>query len=653
MPVESLKEATRERVRVSALRAAGMTTVAHALRHSRDLERLPGIGQTTALHIRGAAQTLRQTTYDEMPVRIDIQKRTREATQLLRVLAAWEQIRTIKVAADELEMARALSPLAASLQRVQAQCVVVVDGARDLESFRRDVAASIQLGQRLLASAQSVRGSPDPWDDFVARPADYYALLSELGLMTEKDEDVYGDLPTKIVEAVRAFELDTSALRASLRGYQSFGARFALVQRKVIIGDEMGLGKTVEALAVLTHLHAKGFRHALVVCPAAVVTNWMREVQSKSKLRAHRVHGPDRSYAARQWRRDGGVAVTTFDMLAWFERDVLAMSELSCVVVDEAQYIKNPAAKRSARSSNVIKHASRAVLLTGTPLENKLDEFRALVQYVQPALTVDADDLSPRKFRRQVAPAYLRRNQESVLTELPDLVEVDEWLPLTDSDAVDYRSAVADGNFMAMRQAAMLRGSDSAKVQRMLELVKEAESNGRRVIVFSHFLSVLNGVRDALPDKAIGPLTGSVPATARQAMVDEFSRARHGAVLVAQILAGGVGLNVQAASVVIICEPQLKPTTEWQAIARSRRMGQLQSVQVHRLLSEEGVDVRVREILAKKSALFEDFARNSDMADSAPEAYDVSEAELARQVVAEERQRLFTSPRDESESASG
>ena len=125
-------------------------------------------------------------------------------------------------------------------------------------------------------------------------------------------------------------------------------------------------------------------------------------------------------------------------------------------------------------------------------------------------------------------------------------------------------------------------------------------------------------------------------------MVDQFSAAGHGAVLVSQIVAGGVGLNIQAASVVVICEPQLKPTTEWQAIARAHRMGQLESVQVHRLLSEEGVDQRVTEILARKRELFEEFARISETADSAPEAYDISEAELAREVIAAERARLFS-----------
>jgi SNF2 family DNA or RNA helicase len=260
---------------------------------------------------------------------------------------------------------------------------------------------------------------------------------------------------------------------------------------------------------------------------------------------------------------------------------------------------------------------------------------------VRPDLTVDATDLSPRKFRRQIAPAYLRRNQEDVLTELPELVEVEEWLPMSAADNAGYRAAVRGGNFMEMRQAAMLQGPKSEKVQRLIEIVREAEENERRVIVFSYFREVLSLVARSLPGPLFGPLTGSVPASQRQQMVDEFSSAKHGAVLVAQIMAGGVGLNIQSASVVVICEPQLKPTTEAQAIARAHRMGQVQSVQVHRLLSEDSVDQRIIELLARKKRLFNDFARVSDMADSTPEAVDLSEAELAREVVAAERQRLF------------
>ena len=151
-----------------------------------------------------------------------------------------------------------------------------------------------------------------------------------------------------------------------------------------------------------------------------------------------------------------------------------------------------------------------------------------------------------------------------------------------------------------------------------MEIVEEVEDNGRRVIVFSHFRQVVDQVAQSLKGQVFGPLMWSSPAAARQIMVDRFSAAGNGAVLVSQIVAGGVGLNIQAARVVVICKPQLKPTTEWQAIARARRVGQLESVHVHRLLSEEGVDERINEILARKREFCDEFARVSETARSAP-----------------------------------
>ena len=641
MPVERLRDATRDRLRIGPLTDAGITTVLAVLDHGARLENLPGIGGTTATRMRGAAQTLMQTTYDEMPTRLDINNRTAETTELLRRLCVWDAMRRTKGATADLTRTQELSALASALHAKVTHAVLFHASDRSTNEFRESVEA-VTARARDIATASPSRAAADPWADFLARPADYFAMLAELGFLIEDERKTHGDLPDDIVEAVRALELDTEHLTASLRGYQSFAARFALVQRKVIIGDEMGLGKTVEALAVLAHLRAKGQHHSVVVCPAAVVTNWTREVASKSTLRAHRVHGVGRDAAVRTWVRQGGVAVTTFETLAWLEDRVMTDADLGCVIVDEAHYIKNPDAHRSQRAQRLINSCERAILLTGTPLENRIDEFRNLVGYLRPDLVIDAGDLAPRRFRRQVAPAYLRRNQEDVLTELPELVEVDEWLPMSLEDTLAYRNAVAAGNFMAMRQAAMTQSAKSEKLQRLVEIVEEAEDNGRRVIVFSHFRDVLDRVARTLPGEVFGPLTGSVAAAARQVMVDQFSAAGHGAVLVAQIIAGGVGLNIQAASVVVICEPQLKPTTEWQAIARAQRMGQLQSVQVHRLLSEEGVDERVTQILARKRELFDEFARTSETAASAPEAFDVSEAGLAREVIAAERERLFS-----------
>ncbi|MCO5996278.1 DEAD/DEAH box helicase [Actinoallomurus rhizosphaericola] len=643
MPVEALKEATGERLRLGPLTQAGIRTVQEVLDRRGPLHALPGIGEASARHMLGAARTLRQTAYDEMPVRIDVGNRRPETTELLRRLAEWDACRQTRGAAAELERAAELAPLRAAIGRGTSYLLVIPTRTLPVAGLRESIDIVKRRAALLGASPDSRRrgsAGADPWEDFLARPADYFAMLSELGFLTENEDAAHGDLPEEIVKAVRDQALSGEYLTASLRGYQSFAARFALVQHKVIIGDEMGLGKSVEALAVLAHLRSRGETHFLVICPAAVVTNWIREVGEKSKLRPHRVHGPEREHAARAWVRDGGVAVTTYETLAWWESATPNAGDLACVVVDEAHYIKNPEAQRTIRTNRFIARCDRVLLLTGTPMENRVDEFRNLASYIRPDLVVDATDLSPIRFRRQIAPAYLRRNQEDVLTELPELIEVAEWLPMTTPDAVAYRAAVEEFNFMQMRQAAMLQGSRSAKVQRLTEIVREAEANGRRVIVFSYFREVLDLVARSLRGPVFGPLTGSVAAHRRQRMVDDFASAGGGAVLVAQIVAGGVGLNIQSASVVVICEPQLKPTTEAQAIARAHRMGQVHSVQVHRLLSEDSVDQRIVELLAGKQRLFDDFARVSAMADSTPEAVDLSEADLVRQVIAAERRRL-------------
>jgi SNF2 family DNA or RNA helicase len=229
------------------------------------------------------------------------------------------------------------------------------------------------------------------------------------------------------------------------------------------------------------------------------------------------------------------------------------------------------------------------------------------------------------------------------------MVQVEEWEQFGPVDGAAYRDAVLAGNFMAMRRAAFAvpDAAESAKLVRLRELVAEAVDGGRRVIVFSYFLSVLEQVMDLLGDLAIGPLTGSVPVPERQTMVDALSDPGGPSVLVSQITAGGVGLNVQAASVVIFCEPQVKPTIEAQAVARAHRMGQTRTVQVHRLLVENSVDQRMMEILGSKSALFEEFARQSEITDASPSAVDVaapSETSLSRTILAEEQERLRGTP---------
>lgn len=638
MDLDALRKASTgtERFRTTPLGQCYIDNVWDVLRFQkrRSLASIPGLGAVSGKAIAQASLRLLEAVRDETPVRIDMKARSKQTEALLIALRRWDASRRFNPTLEEVALAQGLKRLFKSNPT-----------AEQVLSFTQGPATNSICVESMLNStlerSQPAPSNSDVWTDFLSRPSDNFGMLTELGFMTEDEKKMHGDLPGQIIEAVRAKELKRDYLTASLRTYQSFGARFALVQKKVVIGDEMGLGKTVEALAVFTHLRAIGHSHFLVVCPAAVVSNWIRETSKHTKLNASRLHGPqwERNLAAKSWSRNGGVAVTTYDLLPW-AREHLSNAEIASAVFDEAHYIKNPKAKRSLAAADVMNSVRYVVLMTGTPLENSVQEFRNLIGYIRSDLSESAPQFLASKFRKHVAPAYLRRNQEDVLMELPELIEIDEWLGMSDTDEHSYRAAVQEGNFMLMRRTAML-SAGSLKVERLLEIAAEAEANCRKVIVFSYFREVLSDVARRLPGEVFGPLTGSIPAANRQTLVDKFTNAGHGAVLVAQITAGGVGLNIQAAAVVVICEPQVKPTMEAQAVARAHRMGQTNTVQVHRLLSENSVDERIREILTTKKQLFNEFARDSVIAARAPDAVDVTDAELARRVVAAERERLF------------
>ncbi len=488
------------------------------------------------------------------------------------------------------------------------------------------------------------------WDDYRDRAVAYNGLLVAIASLDGEPEAVHGHIPSEIAERIDTLGLDTSLLDVSLRGYQAFGARFALAQGRAILGDEMGLGKTVEALAAIAHLHAGGATHSLVVCPASVLANWAHEVSQHSRLRAFRLHGADRRSNLEAWARRGGVGVVTYDSLKSLTLpDGLAVALL---VADEAHYVKNPAAKRTQATLHHISAVDRVLLLTGTPMENRLDEFRNLVGHIRPDL---AERMEPGSglvgtdaFRAAVADVYLRRNQSDVLEELPPRIDNDEWVEPTAADRRAYARAVASGNFMAMRRAAFEAAAvkQSAKLQRLVEIVEEAADNGWKTVVFSSFLDVLRAVEQALDGRSAGLLTGRLDPSSRQALVDEFSASPEPLVLVSQIQAGGVGLNIQAASVVVLTEPQWKPSIEDQAVARLHRLGQLRPVHVHRLLAEGGVDQRMLEILTTKRHLFDEYVRMSDLKDASPHAIDVSalaaapRAQAERSIIELERRRL-------------
>lgn len=669
LPVERVRDATEGRLRLGSLANSGFNTVASVYQVTpRQLMHIPGVGEQTATQVVAAARHIAEATRKTLPVRFDPDRRSAAHTTLLGALRAYD------------DAARLCEPLSGDLSRLHGDLGPVVAasasvggkvkwfftrGARRagaletigrLESLLLDPRVQA-LDRRLRQAYGELARPPVPeaalWSDFQARAPEYYGLLGELAGPSLDVAAVHGHLPTELAEAIARLHLDTSWLTVSVRGYQAFGAKFALVQKRSILGDEMGLGKTIEAIAVMGHLASLGSTHFLVVCPASVIVNWTREVSTRSKLQAHRIHGTDRDGAQAAWRRRGGVGVTTYDTL----RHVLPPAEgvtVAALVVDEAHFVKNPATQRARILRRWTDTTERVVFLTGTPMENCVDEFRTLVDYLQPEVAASLDKVSglagAAHFRASVAPAYLRRNQEDVLSELPDRLDAEDWIELSEQDSDAYREAVRSGNFMAMRRAPLMSGlAGSAKLQRLAEILDESEANGWKVVVFSNFRDVLDITLQMIGDTAFGPLTGSTPPAGRQQLIDEFSASPGYAVLLSQIQAGGTGLNMQAASVVVLTEPQWKPSTEEQAIARCHRMGQVRRVHVHRLLAQDSADRRMLEVLDAKRGLFNEYVRFSAMKDSTPDAVDISDADAAKtasfaaleqEIIDQERARL-------------
>jgi superfamily II DNA or RNA helicase len=671
IPVARLQDVTEGRLRLGGVEQSGLRTVGAVLEAGAyRLLQIPGVGRRTVDQMLAAARRLSEAVHETVAVHLDVDRPEPSTTALVIALhvlveAGPEARRAVDRAAA---LSQRLEPLLADAGPAAGRFRMLLAGR---ERKARALAAVTELRplvdeadrgrlpeQFAQASVDLLRGPSSDlaaWADFELRSAEYYSLLAEISGAAPDAHAAEGFLPDEIAERVRAQHLDDSHRRVSLRGYQAFGARFALAQRNVILGDEMGLGKTIQAIAVLAHLAAEGQSHFMVVCPASVLVNWTREIEARSALRVLLLHGPDRRDAFADWKGRGGVGVTTFDALRGFPAP--GGGEVGLFVVDEAHSVKNPKAKRSQAVAQWAERCERTLFMTGTPMENRVAEFRNLVGMLDHGVAESLDDgdalAGSVAFRKAVAPVYLRRNQQDVLTELPSLQHTDEWEQLSASDEEAYRDAVRAGNFMAMRRAAYLRPEKSAKLERLREIVEEAGENGQKTVVFSNFKDVLRVVEEALADgtTVFGPLTGAVPAARRQQLVDDFAAAPGAAVLLAQIQAAGVGLNMQAASVVVICEPQIKPTIEHQAVARAHRMGQVRPVRVHRLLATGGVDERLVRMLERKTRLFDAYARRSAVAEATPDAVDVSDTELARRIVEEEQARLGMTVRDHIESA--
>ncbi|MHC4826408.1 MAG: DEAD/DEAH box helicase [Planctomycetota bacterium] len=664
-PIEELRRHGAHNVRWSALDDAGIETVGDlSTRSAAGLDRLPGVGPVTAGRVSRAAKGLRRELRDE-PVEVPGVEGWATATVKPLVRAAWPVLdnRPHIDRADRLalETATATRRFGGIRQRTRFRDWLLRRGGPEtIEQLQSDVQEQIDHVGRLqaaglLARQPGPRAARPPRDqqleqDFRDRYAEYASVLED-ALSKEVPgrtpaglslRGVHRGLPEEIARRVEAFPLNASGLDVTLRRYQRFGAKYMLAQERTLLGDEMGLGKTIQALATIVHLdNDRQGRHFLVVCPASIIRNWAREVDDRTALPLRLLFGDERDEDLGAWLDEGGVALTSYATLRslGLAGDLEGQDiRLALLVVDEAHYAKNPSAGRTQALLAVSARADRIALMTGTPLENDLEEFKRIIALASDQIAAQVTDRSTgfRGLASTVAPVYLRRNQKDVLRELPDRIEKQEWLDLDPTDGEAYRASVLERNYMAMRRSVTVGdgSGSSAKLDHLAELVDEYRALERKVLVFSFFLDVLALVAKRFG--AIGTVEGRLSPDRRMALIDDF-RAEDGfALLASQIQAGGVGLNLQAASVVVLMEPQWKPSTEEQAIARAHRMGQTEHVIVHRMLARNTVDEHMVELLAEKKETFDRYVRESALKQASREATEagfaerVIEAELAK-----------------------
>lgn len=642
-PIERLNTG-KYRINIKSLEQAGISNVAQVIDVPKDkLVAVNGIGDVMAQNIIDSSKELYDFAKRNAVVKIDPDNKSQLMNKMVQTLCYLNRQEKLIAEVQRLYDANHDS-LSYAVQSAELMCspLKYFFSGKKKKQHAKDSVSKIEslsndgYGDRVNNLVQEYNDIFDIpveecWQDYTGNASSYYAKIEKVvGSAGESGTDsnaaesvVTGKrasglesvLPDELVKEINEQELDTSLLKATLRSYQEFGAKYIVHQKRTLLGDEMGLGKTLQAIASMAHLAAKGNTHFLVICPLSVLVNWEREIQKFSGMSTIAICGDDRQEEFDKWIAEGGVGITTYETTVKLE--VPVELEVAMVTVDEAHYIKNPQAQRTIAVGRLLEKAEYNLLMSGTPLENRIEEMLFLVNTLNKEVGAQIEELTDftqaDKFRLALAPVYLRRNKEAVLKELPDLQEKEDWGILTKEEGKVYDETLADGNFMSIRQISwnLPDFEESTKAKRLLEICEAAKEQDRKVLIFTFFKDTIEKVMKLLGDDCVGYINGSISPDERQKLVDKFEKAGAGAALVSQVVAGGVGLNIQAASVVIFCEPQIKPSMETQAVARAYRMGQTRNVLVHRLLIEDSIDDAMMEVLKQKQTVFDSFADES------------------------------------------
>lgn len=429
-----------------------------------------------------------------------------------------------------------------------------------------------------------------------------------------------------------------TGVQASLYPYQNSGWRWLkfLLSEGVggLLADEMGLGKTLQIISVLSDSGGAPLRPALIVAPGSLLENWRREISKFAPhLKVLKHHGPLRTGRPSELA-DYDVVVTSYDS-AVRDNSLLNMIVWKVLVLDEAQFIRNPVAQRTRAVKRLRREAGLAV--TGTPVENRLLDLWSILDFVLPGYLGDAkafeaeypnDVDGAAKLEPLVSPLMLRRRIAEVAQDLPSRINIPQVVELDEGEIFAYEAEReriyaeygATATLVALTSLRrfcahpdLMSGKSAtadpmafSKFRRLDEIVEEIFSRSEKVIIFTSFTAMADMIARHIKFRFgafAGVIDGRLPIDDRQPLIDCFGSVQGGAALVLNPKAGGTGLNITAANHVIHYNPEWNPAVEDQASARAHRRGQLLPVTVHRLIVADTVEDVVDERLTRKRVI--------------------------------------------------
>lgn len=465
--------------------------------------------------------------------------------------------------------------------------------------------------------------------------------------MISQIEDRQIDLSTKI----------PPKLNAELRTYQKIGYKWlrTLEQYKMggILADDMGLGKTIQLLAVILSYVQKNkgnVKPSIIICPSSLALNWYNEIQKFTPTLKALVISDDYLERKRKIEEIGKyqVIITSYDSL---KRDI-DLYENYCfkyVVADEAQYIKNNNTKNSKAIKTI--NAETKFALTGTPIENSLSELWSIFDFIMPGylykykkfkelyetpIIKEQNEDVMNKLKKQIEPFVLRRTKGEVLTELPDKIVTILNNEMSEEQYNIYMSYMAQARkeimsqidingfeksqikilslLMRLRQICchpklFLREyeGESSKLNQCIEIIQDAVLGGHKILLFSSYTSMFEIIEEKLKNIGVKylKLTGQTKVGERIELVDKFNTNENIKVFLISLKAGGTGLNLTGADMVIHYDPWWNLSAENQATDRTYRIGQKRNVQVYKLITKNSIEEKIYELQQKKAKLID------------------------------------------------